>query len=110
MWRTPNRQGGSSRKRRVNSEEPQQHLENTHQTPPPPVSPLRAPRARVIVHPALFWSVFDAMNRTCNESAIDLVLDRGLYRPSKEGDTVSRQTKVGVHFPVRVSPQFRCAA
>ena len=36
---------------------------------PAPASPTLDKRVRVIVHPALFWSVFDATSRTCTASA-----------------------------------------
>ena len=47
-------------------------LEPRTNTPDSPGSPAFASRVRVIVHPFLFWSVFDATNRTCIEFAIGL--------------------------------------
>ena len=41
-------------------------------TGPSPGSPAFAGRVRVIVHPSLFWLVFDATNRTCTEFAVAL--------------------------------------
>ena len=53
-------------------------------TAPPPGSPALATRARMIVHPALFWSIFDATNRICTESAIDLFSNATWIPPRKK--------------------------